>query len=284
MAAVLGGLGAAVCWAIATICGSRSSRIAGSAAALGWIALLGLLAALPIFAFNTTGIHLTASTWGWLLLTGAGNMVGLFFEYQGFRRGPVGVVASIASTEGAIAVGISYLLGERPPLALLLVLPILLLGLVLVTLPSNLRGDRPTNWLPTILFGAASGLTFGVGLYATGKVGGLLPAIWSVMPSRIIGILVLTIPLGLAGKLRVPRATYRWLVAGGVSDVGGFLCFATACRHGIALPAVLASQFAVLATVGVAVLFHERISRRQTIGAVLVALGVAAVAGARAMG
>ncbi len=284
MAAVLGGLGAAVCWAIATICGSRSSRIAGSAAALGWIALLGLLAALPIFAFNTRGIHLTASTLGWLLLTGTGNMVGLFFEYQGFRHGPVGVVASMASTEGAIAALISFMSGERPPLTLVLVLPVLLLGLVLVTLPSNVKGDRPTHWVPTILFGAASGLTFGVGLYATGKVGGLLPAIWSVMPSRILGILVLTIPLGLAGKLRVPRATYPWTVAGGVAEVGGFLCFATGSRHGIALPAVLASQFGVLATVGVAVLFRERISRRQTIGAVLVALGVAAVAAARAVG
>jgi drug/metabolite transporter (DMT)-like permease len=281
---VLGGLGAALCWALSTICGSRSSRIAGSAPALAWMALFGLLVAAPIFILTTTSVRLTGSTLGWLLLTGAGNMVGLFFEYQGFRYGPVGVVASIASTEGAIAATLSFIAGERPPAILIGVLPVLLVGLFLVTAPTNLKSERPTRWGMTIIYSVLCALTFGAGLYATGRVGGLLPAIWAVMPSRLLGVLFLTAPLGLLGRLRMPKAAFPWTMAGGLAEVGGFASFAMGSRHSIALAAVIASQFAVIATVAVALLFHERITRRQGVGVAFVAIGVAAVAAARAVG
>jgi len=45
MIAVIGGLGAAVLWATATLCSSRSSRMLGSRVVLGWIMIVGVVVA-----------------------------------------------------------------------------------------------------------------------------------------------------------------------------------------------------------------------------------------------
>jgi drug/metabolite transporter (DMT)-like permease len=58
--------------------------------------------------------------------------------------------------------------------------------------------------------------------------------------------------------------------------VAGYLTFALGARDAIAVTAVLASQFAVLAAIGAHVL-GERLAPRQWAGVGVVAFGVAAV-------
>jgi len=41
MVAILGGLGAALSWAIATLASSRSSRLIGPISVLGWVMAIG---------------------------------------------------------------------------------------------------------------------------------------------------------------------------------------------------------------------------------------------------
>ena len=53
--------------------------------------------------------------------------------------------------------------------------------------------------------------------------------------------------------------------------------FTLGARDAIAISAVLASQFGVLAAVAAYVLFGERLSRRQTAGVAAIAVGVAAL-------
>lgn len=50
MVAILGGLGAALAWGLASAAASRSTRIIGPASALGWAMLLGLVITLPLVA------------------------------------------------------------------------------------------------------------------------------------------------------------------------------------------------------------------------------------------
>jgi class 3 adenylate cyclase len=52
-------------------------------------------------------------------------------------------------------------------------------------------------------------------------------------------------------------------------------------RHGIAITAVLASQFAAIAAIAARFLFGERIGRVATIGVVVIAVGVATVSALR---
>ena len=58
--------------------------------------------------------------------------------------------------------------------------------------------------------------------------------------------------------------------------------FAIGARHGIAIAAVLASQFAALAAIAAFLLFRERIARTQVTVVDAIAVGVAVLSALRA--
>src|SRR3954447_24706091 len=113
MTAVLGGLGAAICFSVATLCSSRTSRMIGPGSALAWVALVGLAIVGPFVLLNEVPAALDAGAVGWLAVSGAGNAAGLLLAYTGLRAGKVGVVAPIVSTEGAVAAVIALAAGEQ---------------------------------------------------------------------------------------------------------------------------------------------------------------------------
>ena len=92
----------------------------------------------------------------------------------------------------------------------------------------------------------------------------------------------MTVPLALSGRLRLTRKAVPFVVASGLAEVVGFVSYALGARHGIAIAAVLASQFAALAAVGAAVLFKERLTRAGVAGVVVIAVGVAVVSALQA--
>src|SRR5436309_1043606 len=57
-------------------------------------------------------------------------------------------------------------------------------------------------------------------------------------------------------------------------EVAGFALFTVGSRHGIAVSAVLASQFAALAAVAAYFLFGERLARVQLAGVAAIVVGV----------
>jgi drug/metabolite transporter (DMT)-like permease len=63
-----------------------------------------------------------------------------------------------------------------------------------------------------------------------------------------------------------------------VGDTVGYAAFAIGSSGGIAVTAVLASQFVVVTTILAAFVLKEKLSRRQNLGVVVVAMGVAAIA------
>jgi drug/metabolite transporter (DMT)-like permease len=59
-----------------------------------------------------------------------------------------------------------------------------------------------------------------------------------------------------------------------VCEVIGFVSYALGARHGLAVSAVLASQFAALAAVAGYLLFRERLTRGQVAGVAAIVAGV----------
>jgi drug/metabolite transporter (DMT)-like permease len=118
-------------------------------------------------------------------------------------------------------------------------------------------------------------LLFGTSLYATGRAGTTLPSSWVVLSARLIGTVVLAIPLALAGRLQVAARAVPLVIAAGVCEVLGFYSYTAGARHGIAVAAVLGSQFAAIATVAAFFLFRERLARVQLAGVAVIAVGVA---------
>src|SRR4051794_41846309 len=76
--------------------------------------LVGLVAVAPFVVLGPGPGRLSGGDVAWLVVGGVGNAGGLLIEYAGLRIGKVGVVAPIASTEGAIAAGIAILAGGTP--------------------------------------------------------------------------------------------------------------------------------------------------------------------------
>jgi drug/metabolite transporter (DMT)-like permease len=276
--AIVGGLGAAFAWAATTLCSTRASRAIGVFPTLGWVMLVGLVPTVPA-VLAAGGPAAAGSSLGWLLASGLGNVAGLALVYAGVRRGKVGIVAPISSTEGAVAAVLAVALGEQISPGVGAALGIVVVGVVFAASVKGTEG--PTSPAAIALACCAAG-AFGVSIYATGRVSQELSIAWAILPARMVGVALITVPLAVAHRLRLTRSAALFVVATGLAEVGGFACYAVGARHGIAIAAVLASQFAALAAIGAYVFFKERLSRVQVAGIVVIALGVAILSALRA--
>ena len=275
MIAVLGGFGAAVLFATATLSAARGSRLVGAESFLAGVMTVGLVIALPIVASGGAPAGLDARSFGWLALSGIGNVAGLLLDYAALRVGRLGLVAPILATEGAIAALISVAAGERLAPGAAATLVLIAGGVVLATRTGSRDVDASDQSRRAVLLALAAACSFGASLYATGRVSGQLPLAWALLPARLVGIAAFALPLAFTGRLKLTRRAAPWVVLAGSCEVGGFAAFAVGARHGIAVSAVLSSQFASLAALAGIVLFRERLARTQFAGVAAVAFGVA---------
>jgi drug/metabolite transporter (DMT)-like permease len=270
--AVLGGLGAAACWAAATLCSSRSTKMIGAPSVLAWVMLVGLAVLAPLTAKDGIPPGLGAPEAGWLVVAGVAVVVGLLLVYEALRVGKVSIIAPITSTEGAIAAVLAIATGEAIGVATALVLVVIAAG---VALASVAPSDGSGNQLRAPLLAAAAALCFGAVLYSTGRLSETLPLVWAIIPGRVLGVAAVALPLLATRRLRLTRAALPLVIVAGLCEVIGFASFAVGARHSIAITAVLASQFAALTVLAAFVLFRERITRLQLAGVAAIGLGVA---------
>ena len=295
MLAIFGGLGAAVMWATTTICSSRSSRTIPASSVLAWVMVVGLVVTLPALVATGVPADVDLGILAWLAVAGIGNVLGLLLEYAGLSIGKVGVVAPIASTEGAIAAIIAVAAGETLPTGAIAMLAVIAAGVVLAGLITDPSGDElVAGGSPRIpwsgrgrrsraaVLAVGAAVSFGVSLYAAGRVSLDLPIAWVLLPPRLVGVVAIAIPLALASRLRFSREVAPLLVVSGVAEVVGFVSFVIGARHGIAIAAVLGSQFAVLAAIAAFLFFGERLRRVQIAGVCVIAVGVAVLSVLRA--
>ena len=275
MTAILGGLGAAVCWTVTTLCSSRASRRIGAGPALAWVMLVGLAVVLPFLV--TAGSPPTGSTAGWLLLAGLGNVVGLMLEYLAVRVGKIGVVAAIVSTEGVMTALISRIAGEPMPASTAAVLALIAVGVVLACLEES-EGVDSGRVTRAVVLAAGGALSFGISLYSIGHVSGDVAVAWVALPARVIGVGVITLPLAVGGRLRIARSSAPLVIGAGVAEVVGIAAFAWGARDAIGVASVLGAQFAAFSAVGAFVLFKERLRRIQVVGVVAILVGVGTLA------
>jgi drug/metabolite transporter (DMT)-like permease len=281
MIALIGGLCAALCWTVSALCASAASRSIGSASTLAWVMGLGLvLIALPT-ALLAPLSQLTPRTVALIALAGGTNVIGLRIEYVAFRRGKVGVISAIASTEGVIAAVIAVAFGAHLALWTAAVLFAVAVGVVLAAWhpdpQAESHGGVRSAWLAIPV-----ALLFGVSLYATGRVGSEASVLWVLVPARLLGTVFMMAPLRLSGSLRLTGRTLPLVAGAAVGEVVGIVSYELGARHGLAVAAVLSSQFAALAAVGAFLLFRERLSRFQLAGLVVIAAGVGLLAAAQA--
>ena len=281
MIAILGGLGAALCWGAGTLCAAKASRLIGAPSVLAWVMLIGFVITVPLAAVSGIPNELHGAEVAWILVAGASNVGGLLLAYEAMRRGKVSIVAPISSTEGAIAALLAVATGEALGVSSAVLLALIAAGVVLASRTSSDDESGAHTIEATLLAGAAA-CSFGAGLFATARVSDALPLVWAVIPPRVVGVAVVALPLFLARRVRIEAAAVPLVITSGVCEVAGFAAFALGARHSVAVSAVLASQFAAFAAVAAFVVFHERLRTVQVVGIGLIVLCVALLSAIRA--
>jgi drug/metabolite transporter (DMT)-like permease len=299
MAAVLGGLGAALIWSVGTAFASRAARTLGPMLTLAWVMLIGLIALALVLPWSGRA-HLSLAAIVWLVLGGAGNVGGLLILYHALRIGQMGVVMPIVSTEGGIAAVLSVIFGQPVTALGGIALAVTFVGVIMTAVTRRpTRGVRATAtaivtatptpaWAAAAVpiprghadrraaaWAAAGALSMGISLFGTGRAGHLLPTAWAVMPPRLIAVLGVTIPLALRREMRCTPGTPRLLLVAGICEVGGFFAYATGARHGIAVAAVLTTLTGAVGVGFGRLLFGERLQPTQLAGVVVIFAGVA---------
>jgi drug/metabolite transporter (DMT)-like permease len=281
MQAIAGGLGAALVFATVTLCNSRSSRMIGPGPLLAWVMLIGLAITAPGVIVEGVPDDLDAESGAWLVVAGVGNVVGLLLAYGALRSGKVGIVAPLVSTQGAIAAVIAVIAGESISLAAGVALAAIACGVFLAGVGPEAQSEERHEGRAT-LYALGAAVAIGWSLYATARASIELPVVWALLPSRVIGVAAVTVPLALRSGMRMTRAALPLVLISGVCEVLGFALFAWGARDGIAVSAVLASQFAAIAAVAAYVLFRERLTPAQVAGVAIVVAGVGALSGIQA--
>ena len=129
-----------------------------------------------------------------------------------------------------------------------------------------------------IVFALLAAAVFGVGIVAAGKAALLVPPIWVALSSRLVGLVIVALPLVLQRRFTVTRRAFPLVVIAGVGEVFGSTTSAWGATDSIPIASVLGSQFAAIAAVVAYLLFGERLSRSQVLGVILIVAGVSALA------
>lgn len=281
MIAVIGGLAAALCWALATIASAGSTRRIGAWSHLGWVMLVGAVAAAVPAALSRPEGPVEAGPVALMLFAGAAYVLGLLVNYTALRIGRISLVAPIVSTEGAIAAAIAVVIGDPIGLATAAALGIIVVGVVLsATGPRDAGelGGRPhADDRRAAILAVIAAFVFATGLVTSALAVAELPVAWVALAARLVGVVAVTVPLALRGRLRIVRSVVPLVVVAGVGEVVGTAIYTVGAQDSIAIAAVLASQFAAMAAVGGFIVFGERLTRLQGVGVVAVLVGVAIV-------
>lgn len=283
----------------------------GSRVVLAWVMIVGTIVGLPIALVSGIPTTVPPEAPSLLLLAGLCYSGGLYSAYRALTIGKVSIVAPIVATEGGIAAVIAVALGDTLGAMAALLLTAIAIGVVLsaieparpdvpvqdieiaadaldgpapltsqpaVATPAAGDPTSPSRTLEAVAWSLVAAVVFGVGLVAVGKAAVLLPPIWVAVSSRLVGLVIVALPLVLQRRLVLTRATVPLLLIAGVGEILGSTASAWGATDSIPIVAVLGSQFAAIAAVVAFLLFGERLSKTQVLGVILIVAGVSALA------
>ena len=282
MGAIVGGIGAALFWAVGTLCSARATRQIGAGSSLALIMIVGLALITPFVVLSGKPDGLGGEPLAWLVGAGVANLFGLACIFSAFRLGKVSIIAPIASAEGAFAAVIAVAAGEHLAALEVVTLVVIAGGIALAAAQRDAPDDGHTHTGTATILSVLAAMTFGFTLYATAQASDDLPVPWVLLPARLLGTLLIAVPLALTARLRMTREAAPLVVASGVCEVLGLTSFAIGSRDGVAVTAVIGSQFAALSAVAAYLLFRERLALAQLIGVVATIAGVACLSALQA--
>jgi drug/metabolite transporter (DMT)-like permease len=275
LASVALGLASAASWGAGDFSGGLASRRAPATGVV--VASQGVGIALLVLLAVMTGEAAPArGQLGWAALAGVSGAVGLLALYSALASGRMGIAAPVSGVVGAI---VPVLVGagvHGSPGALRLAgFGLALAGVWLLTASGR---DVARAGVRELALPLLAGLSFGLFLVFIHRAGGS-GVLWPLTAARATAMGVLTVVGGVAGTLRLPgRPALALTTVAGVLDTGGNAFFALAARAGrLDVAGVLSSLYPASTVLLACVLLGERLTRRQTAGAVATVAAIACV-------
>ena len=274
MLSIVCGFSTAIIFAIGTLASARSSRTLGAPQVVAWSSLVGLVLVGPFVLRDGIPTNLDRNAWLLLAIAGVGNVLGFTSVFLALRVGKIGVVSPIVATQGVFAAVLAAVGGKSIEPLIAFVLLAIVVGIIIAAKSRDPAPIPNENNLRAALFASAGATFFGLSLFAVGMLSGLLPLAWLLLPGRAVGVLALAVPLIVASRLRVTKATAPLLALVGICDIAGITMYAIGAQQNIAVTAVVASQMAPMAAVLAYFIFGERLGKGQIVGLVVILSGV----------
>lgn len=276
MTPVLFGLLAALSWGSSALVGTHQVRAIGARRSLAWVALLGLVFVLPLAAFVSPP-DAPFRSWLYAALSGVCYVGGWLCWMLAVRSGKVGLVTAVVSTDGAAATAISVLaFRETLQAGVAAALAVIIAGVVIAGARRE-SGERGGFGGRELLFALGAAASFGFSFVAGGQASDLGVA-WTLVTSRTAAVLLVLPVLVAPGALRLGRRLVPFVLATALLDLAGYAAFLRGARDGVAIAAVVTSQYAVVAVIGGLLVYRERLTRLQTMGVLVTLAGVAVLA------
>ena len=278
---MLAASGAALCWGFGVVCDKRATRFLGSQQVLAWIAICGLAQALPLAILSDAPSRVSGTTFAWAGASIVAVVGGNVLTYAAIQRGAVSLIGPVISLEGAFAAVFAIALGERIPGLMAAGLVLVVAGMLVATVDTRTRqraGEHEQS-VASLVIALAGAAFWGAFLLTSIKATRELPIAWMQVAYRLGPITLVAIPLALRRRLTRPGGALPAIALSAGLQFAGFLLFVSAGDgSGIALAAVIASQFGVVAMLAGLTVFGERLGRLQLTGLAVLAVGIALVA------
>ena len=210
------------------------------------------------------------------MVASVGSLAGLVMMFTAMQYGRVGLVSATISSQGAFAAIYAAIGGESlHPLSFVAIAVSAVGTFVLIGAGGPVAPPRERRG---ILLALGAACFTGLSLYAASRGGSGIGADWVVACVRISSVAFVLVPLAATRRLKSPRGVVVPTLIAGVGEVAAFGAYIAASdRIGVAVPAVIASQFALIAaTVGWFVL-GERLGRGRSRAPASILAGVTAL-------
>jgi len=268
------GLASAASWGAGDFSGGLASRRAPALTVVAVSQVVGItfLVALALAIGEALpGPHQL----GWAALAGASGALGLLALYSALASGRMGTAASVSGVTGAAVPVLVGSAADGPPGALRLAgFALALVGVWLLTAVDDGTGRAGLRGLALPLL---SGVGLGLFLVLIHQAGGGATVLWPLVAARAASITMLAAVGVATGRLvRPDPAALAFVTLAGLLDTGGNALFLLATHAGrLDVAAVLSSLYPASTVILACVFLGERLTRRQTAGAVAALAAIA---------
>jgi drug/metabolite transporter (DMT)-like permease len=261
----------AVTWGFCELVFIRATKALGGYTASLWVAIFGLVLILPI-AIASGAPRSGAADVGLALAGALVGVVGALMYALALQHGQLSIVSPVVSSAAGVSAALAVLvLGEHLRAPTAIAVGGAAIGVVLTAWVA--RGG--SHGRATGLAVAAALLIGSYNLLLAGSADAIGP-IWAIVAFRIASVAVFAPLAHVRGQFRLVHVERRWLVLASVLETTGFCTLAIALSRGpVAVVAVVASQYPVIAVTGAAYLLRERLRTRQWVGVAFVLASVA---------